>query len=95
MAVTQVGILIEIGLFLGVRKLIIWVWGCQEYFDATYPYCIRISAHCRGPGVAQLGRTGNKRLEVREIMFSGYVSLGRERIWPPITRLVSMPAQRY
>ncbi len=69
MAVTQVDILIEIGLFLGVRKLIIWAWECQAYFDATYPYFVRVSARCRGPGVARLGGTGNKRLEVRAIMY--------------------------
>jgi hypothetical protein len=85
-AVTQVGILIEIGLFLGVRKLIIWAWGCQAYFDATYHYFVRVSAHCRGPWVARLGRAGNKRLEVREIMFRDYVSLCLEMIWPPRAR---------
>ena len=86
MAVTQVGILIEIDLFLGVGKFIIWVWGCQAYFDATYPYFVHVSAHCRGLGMARLGRAGNKRLEVMEIMFRGYVSLCREMIWPPRTR---------
>jgi len=85
-AVTQVGILIEIGLFLGVRKFIIWAWGCQAYFDVTYPYFVRVSAHCRGPWVARLGRAGNKRLEVMEIMFRDYVSLCREMTWPPRAR---------
>ena len=69
MAVTQVGILIEIGLFLGVRKFIIWAWGCQADFDATYLYFVRVSAHFRGPRVARLGRAGNNRLQIREIMY--------------------------
>ena len=69
MADTQIGILIEIGLFLGVRKFIIWAWGCQADFDAAYVYFVRVSAHCRGTGVLRLGRAGNKRLQVREIMY--------------------------
>lgn len=86
MAVTQVGILIEIGLFLGVRKLIIWTWGCQADFDATYAYFAPVSARGKGSSAAQSGGDGNKNPEIGEIMSRGYVFLCQGKRWPQRTK---------
>ena len=60
--------LIEMASFLGVRKLIIWLFECQADFDASYGYFARVSAQTSEQSLEQSTKQALIGLRTGQVM---------------------------
>jgi len=71
--------LIEMAPFLGVRKLIIWLFECQADFDASYGYFARVSAQTSEQSLEQSTKQALIGLRTGQVML--WIRYFNQRGW--------------
>ena len=71
--------LIEMAPFLGVRKLIIWLFECQADFDASYGYFARVSAQTSEQSLEQSTKQALIGLRTGQVML--WIRYFNQREW--------------